>query len=146
MQIPPIEEFRQDDRASYSTTWKADPEGADFTLMLPDGQPVWEDGGWDARPHEPSYQMALVVVQEADALKDEAVEFLAGIVNFEKLAMKGEPFVIGIHCDARTSKVIVELEWTKELYCRFSVTFSWRMNHPQLPDHRTAVGMAFWGR
>ena len=146
MQIPPIEKFRQDDRASYSTTWEADPQDADFTLMLPDGEPVWEDGGWDARPHEPSYQMALVVVPEVDALKQESLEFLARIVDFEKLAMQGEPFVIGIHCDARTQKVIVELEWAKELYCRFSVTFSWRMNHPQLPDHRTAVGMAFWGR
>jgi hypothetical protein len=145
MLIPLIERFRQD-AGRYGATWSADPEGADLTLMLPDGEPVWEDGGWDARPHEPSYQMALAVVQEVDGLKDEAVEFLARIVDFEKLAMEGEPFVIGIHCDARTGKVIVELEWTKELYCRFSVTFSWRMNHPQLPDHRTAVGMAFWGR
>lgn len=126
--------------------WAADPQGADFTLMLPDGEPVWEDGGWDAQPHEPSYQMAHVVVEEVDALKREAVAYLDGIVDFGKLAMKGEPFVIGIHCDARTQKVIVELEWTEEMYCSFSVTFSWRMNHAQLPDHRAAVGMAFWSR
>lgn len=146
MQIPPIETFRQDTASLYGTTWDADPEGASFTLMLPDGEPVWDEGGWDARPHEPSYQMALAVVPEIDAVKDEALAFLERIVNFEALRMEGEPFVIGIHCNANTQKVIVELEWTKEVYCRFSVTFSWRMNHPQLPDFRTAVGMAFWGR
>lgn len=146
MQIPAIERFRQDNHAQYGSTWEADPEGADFTLMLPDGEPVWEDGGWEGRPHEPSYQMALAVVPDVDALREEALAFLDGIVAFEKLGMRGDPFVIGIHCNARTQRVVVELEWTKELYCRFSVTFSWRMNHPQLPDHRTPTGMAFWGR
>jgi hypothetical protein len=146
MQIPPIESFRQDSRTPNGKTWDADPEGAAFTLKLPDGEPVWEEGGWDARPDEPSYQMALAVVPQADSLKDEALAFLAGIVDFGKLALEGEPFVIGILCDARTQRVIFEMEWTKELYCRFSVTFSWRMNHPQLPDHRSPVGMAFWAR
>lgn len=146
MQIPSIQKFRQETGSRYGTMWEADPEGASFTLMLPDGEPVWEDDGWDARPDEPSYRMALVVVPHADALQEEALAFLAGIVAFDKLGMQGEPFVIGIHCNAKTQTVIVELEWSEELYCRFSVTFSWRMNHPQLPDYRTAVGMAFWGR
>ncbi|HYW11950.1 MAG TPA: hypothetical protein VE871_08335 [Longimicrobium sp.] len=61
MHIPPIEKFRQDTAGRYGTTWDADPEGASLTLMLPDSEPVWEDGGWDARPHEPSYRMALAV-------------------------------------------------------------------------------------
>ncbi len=146
MQIPPIETFRQDTSSRYGTTWGADPEGASFTLMLPDGEPVWEEGGWEGRPHEPSYRMALAVVAEIDALKDEALAFLQRIVNFEALRMEGEPFVIGIHCNAEAQKVIVELEWTDEFYCTFSVTFSWRMNHAQLPDYRMAVGMAFFGR
>jgi hypothetical protein len=146
MQIPPIEKFRQDPGSRYGPTWEADQEGASFTLMLPDGEPAWEDGGWDARPHEPSYRMALAVAPEADALKEEALAFLTRIVNFEALQMEGEPFVIGIHCNAKTQKVIVELEWTREFYCTFSVTFSWRMNHAQLPDYRTPVAMAFWGR
>jgi hypothetical protein len=146
MQIPPIEQFQLDPDGRYGPAWEADPEGASFTLTLADGEPVWEDGGWDARPHEPSYHIALAVVPHVDALREEALVFLAGIVAFDKLAMEGEPFVIGIHCNARTQKVIVELEWTKEFHCRFSVTFSWRMNHAQLPDHRTPVAMAFWGQ
>lgn len=146
MQIPPIEKFRQDPASRYGPTWEADPEGASFTLMLPEGEPAWEDGGWDARPHEPSYQMALAVVPHVDALKEEALAFLTEIVAFDKLKMQGEPFVIGIHCNSKTQYVIVELEWTKEVYCRLSVTFSWRMNHAQLPDHRTPVAMAFWAQ
>lgn len=146
MQIPPIEKFRLDPPGRYGPTWEANPEGASFTLMLPDGEPVWEDGEWEARPHEPSYRMALAVVPEADALKGEALAFLERIVNFEALQMEGEPFVSGIHCNAKAQKVIVELEWTEEFYCTFSVTFSWRWNHAQLPDHRMAVGMAFGGR
>lgn len=146
MQIPPLEKFRQDTGGRYGTVWEAAPEGASFTLMLPDGEPVWEDGGWDARPHEPSYQMARAVAPEADALKEEALAFLVKIVNFDALRMEGEPFVSGIHCNAAAQKVIVELEWTEEFYCAFSVTFSWRMNHAQLPDFRMAVEMAFWGR
>lgn len=146
MRIPPIERFRREAETRYGPIWEAEPEGAAFTVMLPDGEPVWEDGDWEGRPDEASYQMALAVVPEAGPLKEEALAFLGRIVNFEALALHGEPFVIGIHCDARTQNVVVELEWTEEVYSRFSVTFSWRMNHPQMPDGRTATGMAFWGR
>jgi hypothetical protein len=146
MQIPPLERFRQETGTRYGSVWEAEPEGATFTLMLPDGEPVWEEGDWEGRPDEASHRMALAVVPEADALREEALAFLARIVNFDALRLGGEPFVIGIHCDAGTQNVVVELEWTEEVYCRFSVTFAWRMGHAQLPDHRTATGMAFWGR
>lgn len=146
MQIPPIGRFRQYTESRYGTVWMADPEGASYTLMIADGEPVWFEGGWDARPDEASYQMALAVVPDADALQKEALVFLDGIVAFDKLKMGGEPFTIGIFCNAKTRNAIVELEWTDEVYCRFSVTFALRMNHPQLPDNRHAVGMAFWGQ
>lgn len=146
MQIPLIDRFRQDPESRYGVVWQADPEGASYTLMIPDGEPVWAEGGWDARPDEASYQMALAVAPDAEALQKEALAFLNGIVAFDTLKMDGQPFIIGIFCNAKTRQAIVELEWTDEVYCRFSVTFSLRVNHPQLPDNRTAVGMAFWAR
>ena len=144
MQIPPIEQFRQNAGVPDNPAWWSDPEGAAFTLELPDGEAVWEDGGWEGRPHEASYQMAMQVLPEVESLKEKAVAFLARIVDFEKLALDGEPYVIGVHCDARTQKVDVELAWTEEAYVRFGVTFSWRMNHPQLPDFVWPNRMAFW--
>lgn len=146
MQIPPLGKFRQDPESRYGIVWQADPEGASYTLMVPDGEPAWSEGGWDARPDEASYQLALAVAPDADALQKEALAFLERIVAFDRLKMDGEPFIIGIVCDAKRQRAIVELEWTHDVYCRFSVTFSLRVNHPQLPDNRSAVGMAFWAR
>jgi hypothetical protein len=143
MQIPPIERFREESSHEYGHVWWTDPEGAHFTLMLPDGEPVQEDGGWESRPHEPSYQLAVRVLPEIESLKDAAVAFLARIVNFDTLALDGDPYVNAVHCNARTEKVIVELGWTEETYVRFSVTFNWRP-HPELSHTALPVRMAFW--
>ncbi|HEX6042561.1 hypothetical protein [Longimicrobium sp.] len=143
MQIPLIEQFREFDSHEYGHVWGMDPEGADFTLMLPDGEPVEVDGWWESRPHPPSYELALRVLPELERLKDKAVAFLARIVNFDTLALDGEPYVSGLHCNARTDKVVVELGWTEETYVVFSVTFSWRP-HPELVYTALPVRMAFW--
>jgi hypothetical protein len=148
MQIPPICQFREESSHEYGHVWWADPEGAAFTLMLPDGEPVMEDGGWESRPHEPSYQLAARVLPEVDALKERGVAFLARIVNFDTLALEGDPYVSAIRCDADAGKVdqgkvVMELGWTDEVYVRFSVTFSWRP-HPELSYTALPVRMAFW--
>lgn len=143
MQIPSIEQFREDNSHQYGHVWWADPQGAELTLMLPDGEPVEVDGWWESRPHPPSYELAMRVLPELELLKDKAVAFLARIVNFDTLALDGEPYVAAVHCNAHTEKVIVELGWTDETYVRFSVTFSWRA-HPELTYTALPVRMAFW--
>lgn len=143
MQIPPIEQFREDNSYEYGHIWFVDPEGVNFTLMLPDGEPVEVDGWWESRPHGPSYELALRVLPELELLKDKAVAFLARIVNFDALALDGEPYVNGVHCNAAHDKVIVELGWTDEVYVRFSVTFSWRP-HPEVVYTALPVRMTFW--
>ena len=143
MQIPPIERFREESSYEYGHVWYADPQGVDYTLMLPDGEPQMEDGGWESRPHTPSYELASRVLPEVETLKEKAVAFLARIVNFDTLELEGEPYVSLIHCNAKTDKVILELGWTGETYVRFSVTFSWRP-HPELTYTALPVRMAFW--
>ena len=143
MQIPPIEQFREDIAREYGHVWSVDPRGVDFTLMLPDGEPVEVDGWWESRPHGPSYELAASVLPTVESLKDQAVAFLARIVNFDTLALNGEPYVNGVHCNARTQDVVIELGWTEDVYVRFSVTFRWRL-HPQLPHTVTPFRMAFW--
>lgn len=143
MQIPPVEQFREYSSHEYGHVWSVDPEGVDFTLMLPDGEPVQEDGGWESRPHQPSYELATRVLPEMESLKDAAVAFLARIVNFDTLALDGDPYVNAVHCDAKTDKVVVELGWTDETYVCFSVTFSWRP-HPDLVYTALPIRMAFW--
>jgi hypothetical protein len=143
MPIPPIEQFHEVDSYEYGSVWHVDPQGVDFTLMLPHGAPVHEDGGWESRPHGPSYELAASVLPQVESLKDQAVAFLARIVNFDTLALNGEPYVSGVHCDARKQNVVIELGWTEDVYVRFSVTFRWRL-HPQLPHAVTPIRMAFW--
>lgn len=144
MQIPPIDRFKQENTTDHGLVWWANPEGADFTLTLPDGETDWEEGG-EARPHVPSYQFAARVLGEVGSLQQKALEFLARIVSFEKLALDGEPYVIGLHCDSDREEVVVELAWTEDVYVRFSVTFHWRLHHAQLPpDFVWPRRMSFW--
>jgi hypothetical protein len=143
MQIPPIENFREEHFAEYGNAWWADPDGADFTLMIPDGEPVPVEGDWDGRPHEASFQLAIQVLDDLDAMREHAVAFLARIVRFDALGLDGEPYVSGVHCNARTDTVVIELGWTNEAYVRFSVSFRWSV-HPDGTRVVLPYRMAFW--
>lgn len=119
MQIPPIEDFRQQDGMAYGPSWWVDPRGADFTLSIPDGD-EWGE------PHAPSYRIATSVLAELDEITGKAVEFLDRVVDFRKAGIAGEPYLIGVHCDARTEKVTIEMAWDTNIYAAWSVTFFWR--------------------
>jgi hypothetical protein len=144
MRIPSLDDFRQAPGPVLLSPWYADYKDADFTLMLPDGGDAEEDGEW--LPHRPSYQMAQDVLPDLDWLGERARSFLAGILDLERLELEGEPFVICLVCDARAQRVTVELEWTRELYLRFGVTFACRMEHPQQSDRYTPLEMSMTGR
>ena len=140
--IPPIEEFHHQSGVAYGLPWSVDPQGAEFTLTLPDGDPEEENGEW--LPHRGSYEMALRVLPELGSLKERALHFLGRIVDFEKLSLDGDPYVTHVFCDARAERVTVELGWTDELSVRLGVTFFWRTRTlDQMPDWCWPIEMSF---
>ncbi len=134
MQIPSIDDFRHDPGTEYGPPWSAPVEGTSFALTLPDGGAGDQvNGEW--RPHGASYEIALAALPQADSLREQALAFLARQVDFGKLGLQGEASVSRITCDGRgKQQVTVELAWPGRTDVRLGVTFSWRMNHAQLPD------------
>ncbi|HEU4557795.1 MAG TPA: hypothetical protein VFS20_08090 [Longimicrobium sp.] len=124
MQIPALDEFRQESGTPPAMPWWVDVNDADFMLSIPDSWPEGEDGFGE--PHEPSYRLALIVLPELESLKRKAVEYLAQIVDFGKMGIAGDPYLVHVNCDARKETVIVEMAWESDIYALWSVTFFWR--------------------
>lgn len=142
MQVPPIDDFRLHPGTAYGPPWSVEVEGAGFTLTIPDGDPGDPMNG-EERPHRASYEMALFVLPQVGALTEEALTFLEQRVDFRKLALRGEPVVRHIACDARKKTTVLELAWTEHAHVRLGVLFSWWLNHPQLPNRAWPKALTF---
>lgn len=136
MQIPPIDGFRQEEGVVYDLPWSVDPQGASFTLTIPNA-----DEGWE--PHEPSYRMAANVLAELDTLTETSVEYLRRIVDFGRMGISGLPSsLLHVQVDARAETVTISMAWDADIYAEWMVTFFWREGMA----HRWPNGMALRSR
>jgi hypothetical protein len=136
MQLPPIDTFRQADGVAHGPPFSIDPEGCDFTLTIPEGDVMFE-------PHEPSYRMAMDVLDELDPLTEASVEYLRRIVDFGRMGISGPPSsLLHVQVDARAEKVTISMVWDADTYAEWMVTFFWRDGMA----HRWPNGMALRSR
>ena len=146
MQIPAFHEFRKESAPVYGKPWSIDPGGASFTLTLPDADVLFDDDEDGAQPHEPSYRMALMVLDRLDAFRDRAAEYLAGVVDAARFGMHGESYFNHVVCDARERKVTVAMTWETDIYSEWSVTFIWPDWDGDDARGCHAIGMAYRSR
>ncbi|HEX2203328.1 MAG TPA: hypothetical protein VHG91_08520 [Longimicrobium sp.] len=116
---PAMDDFQQPPGTWYGPDWEVDPDGAAYTLRIPDG-----DGDW--MPHAPSYEMAVRVLPELEWLKEKGIEYLGGKVDLDRAGYRGTVEIVDVHCDQRRQRITVEMEWESQLYGAWTVVFSWR--------------------
>lgn len=144
MLIPSLEEFKHQDGTPPAMPWWVDVKAADFTLTIPDSWPEGEDDFGE--PHEPSYRLALLVLPELESLTRQAVEYLARIVDFGKVGIMGDPYLVHVECDARKETVEVAMAWETDVYALWSVTFFWRERPDGTPRWVWPKAMSFSSR
>lgn len=125
MQIPAFSEFRKETETIYGRPWSIDPGGASFTLTLPDADAVLDDNDEYGQPHEPSYRMALLVLDRLDAFREKAAEYLAHVVDAKRWGMHGGSYFNHVVCDARQGTVTVAMSWDNNIYAEWTVAFAW---------------------
>ena len=139
MEIPPLDRFRQQPGTAYGPPFSVDPQGAGFTLAIPEGDETWT-------PHEPSYRLALLVLPELEAMTANAVEHLGRFVDFARVGIAGEPYLNHVECDARASKVTLSMSWETDVYGEWSFTFPWQQRDDGVPRWPWPTGFAFRNR
>jgi hypothetical protein len=139
MEIPSLDSFRQQDGTAYGPPFSVDPAGADFTLTIPEGDETWT-------PHEPSYQLALRVLPELEAMTAKAVDYLGRFVDFARIGLAGEPWINQVECDARAGRVTLSLTWETDIHGEWSFTFPWRERDDGVPRWPWPTGFAFRSR
>ena len=135
MWVPSADDFRAVIREHVSEPWWTQVPEGEYDLYVP-GQ-EWE-------PDAASIALAGHVLPEVDAIVAEAVEYLKGIVDFERWGFRETPSIISLHCDAPRQRVSVEVNWEADLYFLWSVTFT---VHEGERMRRSPMGMGrrFWG-
>jgi len=142
MKIPAIDDFRLEPGPGYGPAWTLDPEGTTFTLRLPPGE-IYDFFEDDPAPHEPSYQLALVVLARLEELTRQAVDYLGLVVDAGRKGMFGEPSLTLVQCDAREGRVKLEMSWDADIYSAWSVSFAW---HGEPPGRASPFTMGFRSR